>query len=384
MEKNIFFDAINELYEKYLKVWKDVCDIESPSEFKKGIDDCCDYFVKLANELGFSVEKNKQELAGDPVLITMNPDAKGKPISFSGHIDTVHPVGTFGNPPTRIEGDKIIGPGVADCKGGVVAAMLAMEAMHKCGYAERPVQLLLQVDEENGSRHSKKETIKWICEKAKDSAAFLNVEPRMFNDLCIERKGGTTYKFKITGVEAHASMCAVKGSNAIIEAAHKMIELEKYKDHSGLTCSCNVINGGTVGNTVAGYCEFVCNVRFANKEQFEFIEAKAEELKNTVFVEGCTTEVERLSYRAAMPFENRNLNLANNINNAFEKHGLERLEIVRGNGGSDAADATEFGLTVVDSLGVAGGKIHSPEEFSWLEELIRCAKQDVAIILEIN
>ena len=32
------------------------------------------------------------------------------------------------NPAVKIEGDKIYGPGVTDCKGGVVAAVLAMDA----------------------------------------------------------------------------------------------------------------------------------------------------------------------------------------------------------------------------------------------------------------
>ena len=382
MEKNIYFEKIDELYEKYLQVWKDVCDIESPAEYKKGVDECCDYFVKMADDFGFKVEKLPQPLSGDPVVITMNPDATGKPITFSGHIDTVYPVGTF-TKPTYNDDEKIYGPGVCDCKGGIVAVMMALEALKKCGFDARPIQLSLQVDEEIGSRNSNKETINWICEKAKDSAAFINVEPTI-GPLCIERKGGATYKFKIHGVEAHSSMCTELGANAIIEAAHKMLELEKFKDKDGLICSCNVISGGTVPNTVAGYCEFLCNVRFLTKEEDEFITNKMQELADTVYVKGCVTEAERLSYRYAMPINERNQNLANKLNDAFEKYGLARREIKRGKGGSDAADATVFGLATVDSVGVAGYLIHSPNEFAYLEGLKTCAKQAVAIILEIN
>lgn len=384
MQNNIYFKAVDELYEKYINVWKDVANIESPSEFKQGVDECAEYFVNLAKELGFSVEKNIQPLTGNPVCITMNPDAKGNPISFSGHLDTVHPVGSFKNPPARIEGEKIYGPGVFDCKGGIVGAMLAMEALHKCGYNSRPIQLLLQVDEENGSVHSNKETIKWICEKAKDSVAFLNLEPCVKNDICIERKGLAVYKFKIYGVEAHAAMCAVKGANAIMEAAFKIAELEKIKDDDGITCSCNTISGGTVYNTVAGYCEFTCDVRYSNPEQYNEIKSKIEEIVNTVFVEGCTTEVEIISYRCAMKFTERNLKLASNINSAFEKYGLEKLEISKRGGVSDAADVTEYGITAADALGVKGGSMHSVEEFAWLEDLKRCAKQAIVIALEIE
>jgi hypothetical protein len=51
----------------------------------------------------------------------------------------------------RIEGDKIYGPGVIDCKGGIVAGLMAMDALEQCGFRARPVQMLLQSDEETGS-----------------------------------------------------------------------------------------------------------------------------------------------------------------------------------------------------------------------------------------
>ena len=384
MKDNIYFKKIDELYEKYIKVWQDVSNIESPSEFKEGVDACCDYFVRLANELGFSVEKNVQKLAGNPICITMNPNAKGKPISFSGHIDTVHPVGSFGNPPTRVDNEKIYGPGVFDCKGGVVGVMCAMEALQKCGFLSRPIQLLLQVDEEIGSRNSGGETIKWVCEKAKDSVAFLNVEPSVNKDLCIQRKGGAMFKFKIKGIETHSANCAISGANAIFEAAQKINVLERFKDNEGITYSCNTINGGSAANTVAGYCEFVCDVRFTNKDQYYEAKSKIEEVKNMVFVKGCTTEAEQLNYTCAMPLTDANLELANKINSVFEKYGLEKLQILKRGGVSDAAHATEFGLTTVDALGVEGGNMHSLKEFAFLESLKKCAKQAVAIVLEIN
>ena len=37
-----------------------------------------------------------------------------------------------------------------------------------------------------------------------------------------------------------------------------------------------------------------------------------------------------------------------------------------------------------DALGVKGGNMHSVEEFAWLKDLKRCAKQAIVIALEIN
>ena len=216
------FERIDALYDYYLSVWKDVCDIESPTRDKAGLDACCDYFVRIARERGWDVEVLKDPTAGNVASITLNPRAEGKPLCFSGHLDTVHEKGLFGYPPTKIEGDKIYGPGVADCKGGAVAAMLAMDALDREGFRARPIRLILQSDEEMGSRPSERRTINYMIEKARDAVAFLNLEPHVAGSVCIARKGIATYTFTVKGVAAHASLCAKQGANALLEAAPHM------------------------------------------------------------------------------------------------------------------------------------------------------------------
>ncbi len=384
MDKEVLFEKIDSLYEKYLKVWEDVCIIESPTNFKEGVDACGDYFVKYAKALGWVVEKLPQSVSGDPICITMNPTASGKPICLSGHIDTVHPVGSFGTPAVHFDDERIYGPGVTDCKGGVVGGLYAMEVLHNLGYADHPVKLIIQTDEEGGSKWSNKATINWICEKAEGSRAFLNLEGHTKGEVCIQRKGIITFKFKVTGIATHSSRCALGGANAIIEAAHKMLELEKHKDNEGLTCSCNMISGGNAVNTVAGYCEFVCNVRFATAEQLEQIKSEAEALADTVYVKGCKTELEVDGFRVAMERVDRNLKLVDDLNEAFKKYGLPELMPSKRTGGSDAADATVYGLTAVDSIGTEGDRIHSVDEFGIKISLKECAKRLVTAILELK
>ena len=72
----------------------------------------------------------KQEYAGAgaTAVISMNEDSNQKPLMFSGHMDTVYQKGAFGYPPVRVEGDMIYGPGVSDCKGGIIVALLAIAA----------------------------------------------------------------------------------------------------------------------------------------------------------------------------------------------------------------------------------------------------------------
>lgn len=383
MNYSSLFSKIDSMYKKYLSILEEVCTIESPTNFKEGVDKAGQYFIDIAKSRGWDIDILKCEKAGNAVTITMNPEAKGQPFCVSGHLDTVHPVGMFGYPPVKYDSEKVYGPGVADCKGGIVAALMAMEALESEGFTSRPVRLILQTDEEGSSKMSNKATVAYMCEKAKDAVAFINLEPSDSTEVCIQRKGIYTYKFTVTGKEAHSSACATKGANAIADAAYKIIELEKFKDKDGITCNCGVISGGTVPNTVAGECTFIANFRFATPEQKEYIEQFVDNLKATAHVKGCTCEVAVDGYRPAMPRTEKNDEFFRQMCEIFEKTGLPAIIAGKRTGGSDAAYITEIGVPCIDSLGLVGGAIHSIDEYAYLSSLTERAKRIAAIISAI-
>ena len=376
---NKLFSELDRTEADYISFWEDICNIESPTSYKEGVDRVGSYFAEWAKQRGFKVEIHKENISGDAICITMNENAKGRPIALSAHMDTVHPVGSFGTPAVKISDGTIYGPGVCDCKGGAAAAAYAMDALHTCGYTDRPVMLILQADEENSSKGSDKRTIRFMCEKAKDAEAFLNLEGYSEGKAVITRKGILNYIFKIYGVEAHGSACATEGASAICEAAHKIIEMEKLKDKDGLTCTCGVIKGGKAPNTVAGYCEFMANIRFANASELEYARQYARRIADSVSVEGCHCELVEYSHRAAMEYTERNEELLNKLNNAFTRSGLPTLTAKGSTGGSDAADVTMCGIPCLDSLGTRDHRIHSPEESAPIYSLKESAKRLVAV-----
>lgn len=383
MNCSVIFEEIDKLNRKYIPMWEEVCNIESPTEYKPGTDAVGRYFAALAEELGWQVEIFPQELVGDVVCITMNPTASGQPVTLSGHMDTVHPIGSFGSPAVTFDEEKIYGPGVTDCKGGIVSAFLAMEALANCGFDKRPVRLLLQSDEENGSNLSNKATINYLCQKAADSVAFLNLERNLPGKAIIQRKGILKYLFKITGRENHAAGCAIHGANAIAEAAHKILELEEIKDHLGITCCCSVISGGKSSNTVPGYCEFYVDVRFPTMEDMDVARKKVQKIAETTHITGCTCELEELNRRMPMPLVQRNIDLLNQMNRIFAKNNLPQLEAHQVGGGSDAAEITVAGIPCVDSIGVEGKRIHTPYEYAWLRSLAEAAKRIACVTASI-
>ncbi len=372
------FSVIDSLNDEYIKAWEDVCNMESQTIDKAGVDAVCDYFVKLAEKRGWYIEKLELETAGSPVCITMNPDAVGAPVVFSGHADTVHPKGLFGYPPVKIEGDKIYGPGVEDCKGGIVSAFMAMDALDRVDFRLRPVRLIIQTDEETSSKTSGKKTIDFMCEKTKGAVAFLNGEGLSEGKLILQRKGIVRYRLNITGKAAHSSKC-YEGINAVAEAAHKILELEKMKDKDGITCNCGVIEGGTVANAVAEKCSFLVDIRFANEDQFKIAEETVKKVAATSYLDGSVCEIETVSLRPSMPLCDRNIELFNKMNEIYAQNGLPVLEMGMANGGSDAAYITQLGVPCVDDVGVHGGRIHSKDEFAYINSLAYSAKLNAAV-----
>ncbi len=380
--KNLF-DEIDRLNEEFTSFWIDVGNIESPTLFKEGVDAVGKYFADFSKKQGFSVEIFEQPIAGNVVCITMNPQSEKQPLTLSAHIDTVHNVGSFGNPPVKVDGDYIYGPGVTDCKGGGVAAMMAMTALKNIGFTDRPVRLLLQSDEEINSAPSSQQTINYICEKSKDSIAFLNCESTRGNSAVLWRKGICRYKLEITGKSIHASRCAEGGASAIAEAARKILELEKMKDKDGITCNCGLINGGTAPNTVPDNCNFVAEFRFNNGEEFEIAENKIKEVAKKNYIRGTTCVAERIGLRPAMEKTRRNFDLLDKMNEIYKNCGMPELTARQSLGGSDAANVTVSGIPCVDSIGVAGDKIHTPDEYGILSSLAEAAKRIAAVCFYI-
>ena len=376
------FSLIDKMNEKYCDLWENVCNIESPTDYKKGVDAVGNVFIEMANMRQWQVEVLETERAGNAICITINPESKESPVVFSGHIDTVHPIGLFDTPAVRRDQEYIYGPGVMDCKGGVVASMMALDALMLYGFHKRPVKLIIQTDEETGSKTSDKQTISFMLNAAKNAVAFLNTEGIQGNTAVLSRKGILRYRFTVCGKAMHSSKC-MDGANAICEAAHKIIKLETMKDAAGLSCNCGVIKGGTVPNTVAETCEFIADIRFANNEQYDFAAKFCETVAKENTIDGCSCRLEKMSERPAMPLSDQNSALLAEINEIYAKCSLPVLAPRFSLSGSDAAYTTQAGIPTIDCLGVDGGNIHSIREYASLESLATCAKRLAAVALYI-
>ena len=117
----------------------------------KGVRAVHDMLVPEFEALGFTVRWVDQSAAGRAGhFIAEHKGRKGaKRLLLIGHLDTVfeldHPFQKF----ERISADKVKGPGAADDKGGLVAMLAALRAMHKAGtLTGANIEVILTGDEE--------------------------------------------------------------------------------------------------------------------------------------------------------------------------------------------------------------------------------------------
>ena len=374
------FNRIDKLYPSFINIWKDVVLIDSPTEYKEGVDKVGKYFIDKAARNMWDIEIQENEKAGNAICITMNSNSNDKPVCISGHMDTVHPIGSI---KTYIEKDIMYGPGCTDCKGGLVACLLAMQALKDEGYINRPVKFILQSDEEVGSKLSNKETIKFMIDKSKDAICFINNEMHMDSTVVTTRKGISRYTMIIHGKSVHASIVE-GGASAILEASKKIVELEKMKHPDGITINVGTIKGGTTPNTVPDECSFEIDVRFNDENEYTQANKYIEEIADKVFVKGTSTELKEVGKRIAMDHKDYNDVLVNKINAIFKECGLKELKQRKASGGSDGAYTSGANIPTIDSIGVEGGYIHSKKEYAYLESLKDSAKRIAAIIYGIK
>ncbi len=377
MDMNRLFNECERLNEKYLSFLIDICNISSKTDNKKGVDAVCDHCARFAADMGYTVKVEQIEGSGNVMSATLNPDASGEAVCVSAHMDTVHPDGLFG---IRREGDKLIGPGVYDCKGGIAVGFLLMEALKNCGYTSSPVKIILQSDEEVQSLSSGLKTIDFMCEEAAGARAFFNLEGRIPGKVTTARKGILRYRYDIIGIPVHAGTY-FGGASAIKEAAHKVLAIEEKSRVGGITYNCGIIQGGTVMNTIPANCSVFMDIRIRTEKDIEEAETNLFDVGNTVYVENTHTVTTKVSSRPPMERTEKNAKLFEDILACSRKYGLGELEENSVTGGSDAAYTTIAGIPTVDDMGPLGGDYHTTDEWIDIPSISGSAKIIAAYIV---
>lgn len=377
------FAKVDSRLAEYKEFLKNIITLESYTPDKAAVDKLGDYIKAFAEDHGFHVHVRPFEKAGNGLLISMNEDAPLPPVAFTGHMDTVFPEGTFAKPVFREENGRFYGPGVTDMKGGIVVALLTMQALKDAGYRDRPLKLILIGDEELSEGLSGEAGKDFIRESARGCAAAITTEGGFEDHITVGRKGSIRYKVHVTGRAAHAGTHYADGISAIKEAAHKILDIEEPSDQEQITYNCGLISGGTSNNTVPGFCDFNLYNRYWKLEQRQEIRDHVEGIIAKSYIPGTHTTFEIIGERPPMEDTPANYALCDHVNAVARRHGFPVRKAGKQAGGSDATYTSMVGTPSICSMGLRGDRVHSTDEYAEADSLPAQAKLLAATVIEL-
>lgn len=353
---------------RYLQELSDLCAIDSGTYNKAGIDIVALSLAERMRSLGMEVSLCEQDRWGNDLYATLPGKGQGK-VTLLGHIDTVYPVGTAAIRPVQVQEHKVLGPGVYDMKGCILSAVYAIEALLAQDYRHfGEIHFLCVTDEEISEERHSKDLIRQACQ---NSQGVLVLEGARENgDLVSARKGGSWYKLSAHGHCAHAGVEPEKGSNAIVELAHQIMQFQSLNGwREGVTINIGRISGGTATNVVPDYAEVSIDLRFLQHVDRYDTEQRWHEMMQHKSIPGVQLTLQRdPSCRDPMECTPQSLRLVHCAQRIGQQLGFEVDHAATG-GISDANYVSSFGLPILDGLGPIGDLDHSPDEYIELESI---------------
>jgi glutamate carboxypeptidase len=350
---------------------------ESPSFDKAAVDRFGRIVAAEWRRRGAKVTVLRQRERGDHIRAEWNPrgnGAKGQ-ILVLGHLDTVYELGTLKRMPFRASRGRAYGPGTFDMKGGLVLALMAVDAL--IGTSRTPqkrIVFLWTSDEEIGSRSSRV----IIEREARLSDAVLVLEPASGPEGNVKtgRKGVGEIEIVATGRAAHAGLNPEEGINAIEEIALQIVKFSKWnKPNQGITVNAGVIEGGTRTNVVPETARVIVDLRATRAGDMRALERKFHALRPNL--RGAKLQIRGGFNRPPMERKNSSALFAKARVLAREM-GLSLGEAHVG-GGSDGNFTAALGVPTLDGLGAVGEGAHSPEE----NVVIRALAERAALIASL-
>jgi glutamate carboxypeptidase len=314
---------------------------------------------------------------GRHLLVQVRPTANRR-ILLTGHMDTVFPVDHAFQVQRWLDNETLNGPGVADMKGGIAVMLHALMAFEQTAAASSlGYDVLINSDEETGSLASGA----LIAQLAAGKLAALTYEPAALPDgtLAHERGGTGNYSITFTGKSAHAGRNPHEGRNAIVAAADMILQL-KALETGEITINPAKLEGGAANNVVPDHAVLRFNVRPKTVEAGAVFDQALGHLLTAIQAEhgvathrhgGVTRPPKKVDARAQALFD------------LVRQCGAELGQDIRWQSTGGVCDGNNIaacGVPVVDTMGVCGGAIHSPDEYLIVPSLASRAALSARVI----
>jgi succinyl-diaminopimelate desuccinylase len=299
---------------------------------------------------------------GLPVLVAeIGPASEGVPcVVLHGHLDVVP-----GRPEQfepRVDGDRLIGRGAYDMKGGLAAMMCALKDLER---QERVRVRLVCVPDEESEELDERSTDE-IVKRGLGGDFAITGEPTDMH-IGVEAKGVLAMRIEVYGRAAHSSTPWL-GDNAVLKAIDVFRAIESLpftRESSELfdrpSINLGRIHGGDALNKVPDLCTMAVDVRYLPGQDPAEILAQVGEIDGIkvtrTFIYPPVTVARTDPYVRA-------------LRDAVTRSTRGEVMSVGRDGASDAASFIEAGIPAVE-FGPAGAGHHGPDEWVSLSSLAR-------------
>ncbi len=284
---------------------------------------------------------------------------------FTGHMDTVYPIDHAFQCVTIRDDGTINGPGTADMKGGLAVMLAALLAIEASGETRLGYDVVINSDEETGSLSS----AGLLARAAAGKVAALTYEPALPDGTLAGARGGTgNFSIVVRGRSAHAGRNPEEGRNAIVAAAALAVRLAEAGG-PGLAVNPARIDGGGPNNVVPDLAVLRINFRPAAAAEIARAQAAVDAAVAAIAAaHDVAIAVHGGFNRPPKPVDAGAERLFATVAEAGAALGLTIGRRATG-GVCDGNNIAAAGVPVVDTMGVRGGAIHSPDEFMIVDSL---------------
>ena len=318
---------------------------------------------------------------GQHMVLRVRPQAQRRFV-LTGHMDTVFPVDHPFQEVNWLDDDTINGPGTADMKGGLNVILHALKTFEGMEGADRVgYDVMINSDEETGSLASRG----LIEELAKGKYAALTYEPSALPDgtLAHARGGTGNYSITITGRSAHAGRNPHDGRNAIVAASDLVLRI-KALEAEDITVNPAKIEGGAANNVVPDLAILRFNIRPKSTDAMHRFDGELDTILKAIET-GHEVGVHRHGgvTRPPKPVDEK----AQRLFDLVKACGAELGQTIgwKPTGGvCDGNNIAATGVPVVDTMGVRGGAIHSPDEFMIVPSLRERAALSALVLSKLS
>lgn len=357
-----------------LLLWEKLVNTESGSRQIEGVNQVCGILRQEMEAAGIHTRTVPMENAGDMLIGEWNMESGKAPLLLIGHMDTVFKEGAARENPFRVDEDGMAhGPGVLDMKPGLVMALYIVKALAAVGWKERPIKFIFAGDEEN--LHMFSNTKEVFAKEAAGALAAFNFETGYRNNhFVVGRNGGGPVRITVHGVAAHSGLAPEKGRSAVLEASHKIVEIEAQNDiPRSRLINCGMVSGGIGENTIPDSCVIRIGVRFKSMAVGEEIFEILRKATAHSTVPDTTAELDLSCVMQCMDTTDGVKALFNHLKQTAENCGLGEIGCFRSDSLSDSGITVAVGVPTVCGMGPWGEGNHTPNEYANVESLYqRC------------